>query len=82
MYSYGCNISHRIHIPYLTEDLFLGIDMIGMLREEGKQVKFLRGELLLHTVDPDTAGRLVDLEPADHDLISLALGTRETLITA
>ena len=61
------DIAHRIHIPDLAEQLFLGEHVVRVLRQEGQKVELPGGKILLHAVHPDAAGCLVDLQAADLD---------------
>ena len=51
MYGNGGDTSYGFHIPDISEKLFLGINMIGILRKESQQVELLGRECLLFAVD-------------------------------
>ena len=55
------DVADGLHIPDLAEQLLLGKNMVGILRQEGKEIKLLGSKGLLLPIDPDTAGCLVDL---------------------
>ena len=56
--------------------------MVGVLRKESEQVKFLGCERLFFAVDPYSARSLVDLDAADlHDLIFLYAAPDQSLVS-
>ena len=61
------DVSDRLHVPDLAEQLVLREDVVRIFREKCKQIKFLCRELRLLAVDPDAARRLVNLQTADLD---------------
>ena len=71
MYRDRRDISDRLHIPDLAEELILGIDMIRILRKERQEIKFLCRELRFLAVDPDAPCRLVNFQTADLDDVVL-----------
>ena len=61
MHCNSSNITDRIHITDLSEQFLLGKNIVGILGQEGQQVKLFGGKGLLHTIHIHTAGGLVDL---------------------
>ena len=63
MHRHGRDITDGFHIPDLPEQFFFCEHPVGILSQECEQVEFFRRKVLLFSVDPDTAGCLVDLDP-------------------
>ena len=77
------DIAYGIHIPDFPEQLLLGKYMIGMLSQEGKEIEFLGGELLLSPVHPYAPCGLVYLESSDlYDVVVVLLTACKSFITA
>lgn len=56
--------------------------MIGMTCKKSQQIKFLGRKVLLHSIDPHSAGCRVNLKPTDlDDLIGLSRTSDQPLIT-
>ena len=82
MHSNCGNISDRLHIPDLTEQLFLCVHMVRMPGQKCQQVKFLccKGPFL--PVHPHPSGCSVYLKPADlYNLVFLCIAADQTLIS-
>ena len=60
MHCNGGNVTDGVHIPDLSEQFFLGKHMIGILCQEGQQIKLLGGEGLLLSIHINAAGCLVN----------------------
>ena len=42
MDGYGRDVADAVHIPDPAKELILAVDVVGILRQEGEKVKFLR----------------------------------------
>ena len=60
----GGYVSYGFHVPDLIEQLFLCVDMVWILGEEGQQVELLGGKCLFLSIDPDSSGGAVYLQAA------------------
>ena len=67
MHCYSGNISNGFHIPDFGEKLFFCKYMVGILCQEGKQVKFLGCKGLFFPIYSHSSCSLVDLKTADLD---------------
>ncbi len=77
----GRDVADGLHIPNFAEKFVLGVDVVGVLREEGEEVKFFGGELGLFAVDPDAPRGLVDFDAADFDDVVLVdVGADEAVV--
>ena len=75
------NISDRLHIPDLTEQLFFRENAVRILRKEGQQIELFRCKLLLLSVHPHAACRLVNLDAADlHNIILFLAVSDQTVV--
>ena len=75
------NISDGLHIPDLTEQLFFRENAVRILRKEGQQIELFRCKLLLLSVHPHTACRLVNLDAADlHNIILFLAVSDQTVV--
>ena len=81
MYRNSSDITDGFHIPDLTEELFFGKNMIGILGQERQKIKLLGGEVSLLTVHPEPPGGLVDLDPPDlNDVVFLRIASYQPVI--
>lgn len=81
MYRNSSDITDGFHVPDLTEELFFGKNMIGILGQERQKIKLLGGEVSLLTVHPDPPGGLVDLDPSDlNDVVFLRIASYQPVI--
>ena len=75
------NISDGLHIPDLTEQLFFRENAVRILRKEGQQIELFRCKLLLLSVHPHAACRLVNLDAADlHNIILFLAVSDQTVV--
>ena len=75
------NISDGLHIPDLTKQLFFRENTVRILRKEGQQIELFRCKLLLLSVHPHAACRLVNLDAADlHNIILFLAVSDQTVV--
>ena len=73
MYCNSCDIAYGFHAPDGSEQVILGINLIGIFSQEGKKIEFLGSEDLLFAVYKYSSCSLIDLDTSDLDNVILAL---------
>ena len=77
-----CNVSHRLHIPDLSEEFLLRKDMVGIFCQKCQKIKLFCGKRLLFPIHPDTTCRLINFDSPDfNDIVFYQITSNQSLIT-
>ena len=78
----SCNISYRLHIPDLAEQLCFCKYAVRVLCQKSKEIKFLGRKCFFFSIYPDTSRCLVYLDATDfNNIILYHTGTYQSVVS-